>query len=131
MGDLIMKLPTDNVVMPPEERDNFLMLFPDDNTIQNNNMTMPQPSMTNNTMEQTSSHVQKRQEMNTKKLKKEVMSLTLFIAVFFILNLPYVKNMIVEYIPMCHKSWIATHLVQAILFAFILWIVINSEYSRV
>jgi hypothetical protein len=57
--------------------------------------------------------------------------LTLFISVFFILNIPYVKNLIVEYIPMCHKSWIATHLVQAILFAFILWIVVNSEYSRV
>lgn len=131
MGDLIMKLPTDNVVMPSEERENFLMLFPDDNVIQNNNaVSIPQPS-NNNSMEQTSSNVQKRQEMNTQKLKKEVMSLTLFIAVFFILNLPYVKNMIVEYIPMCNKSWIATHLVQAILFAFILWIVINSEYSRV
>lgn len=131
MGDLIMKLPTDNVVMPSEERENFLMLFPDDNATQKNNaVSIPQPS-NNNSMEQTSSNIQKRQEMNTQKLKKEVMSLTLFIAVFFILNLPYVKNMIVEYIPMCNKSWIATHLVQAILFAFILWIVINSEYSRV
>lgn len=130
MGDLIIKLPTDNVVMPSEERENFLMLFPDDNTIASNPVSMPQPS-NNSSMEQTSSHVQKRQEMNTQKLKKEVMSLTLFIAVFFILNLPYVKNMIVEYIPMCNKSWIATHLVQSILFAFILWIVINSEYSRV
>ena len=127
-----MKLPTDNVVMPPEERENFLMLFPDDNSIQNNNITMPQSSVnTNTTLEQTSSSVQKRQNMNTQKLKKEVMSLTLFIAVFFILNLPYVKNLIVEYIPMCHKSWIATHLVQAIIFAFILWIVVNSEYSRI
>lgn len=131
MGDLIMKLPTDNVVMPSEERENFLMLFPDNNATQKNNaVSIPQPS-NNNSMEQTSSNIQKRQEMNTQKLKKEVMSLTLFIAVFFILNLPYVKNMIVEYIPMCNKSWIATHLVQAILFAFILWIVINSEYSRV
>lgn len=130
MGDLIMKLPTDNVVMPSEERENFLMLFPDDNAIANNPVSMPQPT-NNNSMEQTSSHVQKRQEMNTQKLKKEVMSLTLFIAVFFILNLPYVKNLIVEYIPMCNKSWIVTHLVQAILFAFILWIVVNSEYSRV
>lgn len=130
MGDLIMKLPTDNVVMPSEERENFLMLFPDDNAIANNPVSMPQPT-NNNSMEQTSSHVQKRQEMNTQKLKKEVMSLTLFIAVFFILNLPYVKNLIVEYIPICNKSWIVTHLVQAILFAFILWIVVNSEYSRV
>jgi hypothetical protein len=91
-----------------------------------NTVSMPQP------MEQTSSsHTQKRQEMTTQKLKKEVLSLTLFIVVFFVLNLPYVKKMIVEYIPMCNKSWIATHLVQAVLFAFILWIVINSEYSRV
>ena len=132
MGDLIMKLPTDNVVMPTEERENFLMLFPDNdataNTNMNNALSIPQPS---NPMEQTSSDVQKRPEVATQRLKKEVMSLTLFIAVFFILNLPYVKNMIVEYIPMCHKSWIATHLVQAVLFAFILWIVINSEYSRI
>lgn len=124
-----MKLPTDNVVMPPEERENFLMLFPDEKPFQNN---ISMPSQTNNnTIEQTSTDVQKRQDLNTRKLKKEVLSLTMFIAVFFVLNLPYVKNLIVEYIPMCHKSWIATHLVQAILFAFILWIVINSEYSRV
>lgn len=53
-----------------------------------------------------------------------------FVVVFFVLNLPYVRGLITEYIPMCHKSWMLTHLVQAIVFAFVLWIVINSEYAR-
>lgn len=129
MGDLILKLPTDNVMMPVEERDNFLMLFPDEKSPAQDMAVPSQPQQ--NTMENTSASVQNRHEKNTQKLKKEVLSLSLFIVVFFILNLPYVKKLIVEYIPMCGKSWIATHLVQAVLFAFILWIVINSEYSRV
>jgi len=135
MGDLILKLPTDNVMMPVEERDNFLMLFPDEKSPGQDMAAVPMPPQPQppqqNTMEDTSANVQRRPVKNTQKLKKEVLSLSLFIAVFFILNLPYVKNLIVEYIPMCSKSWIATHLVQAVLFAFILWIVINSEYSRV
>ncbi len=128
MGDLIMKLPTDNVVMPLEERDHFRMLFPEEQPVGDSTST-PQ-SETATTATETSVHVQKQLERNTQKLKKEVMSLTLFIAVFFLLNLPFVKNKIMEYIPYCHESGIATHLVQAILFALILWIVVNSEYSR-
>ena len=120
MGDLIMRLPTDNVVMPPEERDNFRMLFPEE----------APPSSSDNTAASTTT-VARPPEKNTQKLKKEVMSLALFIGVFFLLNLPYVKNLIMEYVPICSRSWIATHLVQAILFAFVLWLVINSEYSRV
>jgi len=116
MGDLIQKLPTDNVVMPPEEKDNFLMLFPDEP-----HDLKSSPAQAEKTTNYTSS---------TQKLKKEVLSLLMFIAIFFILNLPFVKKLIVEYIPFCSKSWIATNLVQAITFAFILWLVINSEYSR-
>lgn len=121
MGDLIIKLPSDNVVMPPEERENFLMLFPDEEKFQQNN----------DTPQQTPFQQKTPSADPTKKLKKEVISLFMFIVIFFILNLPYVKKLIVEYIPLCYKSWIATNLVQAIIFAFILWIVINSEYSRV
>lgn len=120
MGDLIQKLPTDNVVMPPDEKDNFLMLFPDESALKNNpapNQAEP-PQKTVN------------YSSSTQKLKKEVLSLFMFISIFFILNLPYVKKLIVEYIPLCNKSWIAANLVQAITFAFILWLVINSEYSR-
>ena len=129
MGDLIMKLPTDNVVMPPEERDHFLMLFPDEET-PSQTVSMPQ-SLPQQNIHQTSNQVQKKQERNIQKLKREVLSLVLFIAIFFILNLPFVKNLITEYIPLCSKSWIATHVVQATLFALILWLVVNSEYSRV
>jgi hypothetical protein len=115
MGDLIQKLPTDNVVMPPEEKDNFIMLFPDE----------PHELKSSPAEKTTTNYTP-----STRKLKKEVFSLLMFIAIFFILNLPFVKKLIVEYIPLCGKSWIATNLVQAITFAFILWLVINSEYSR-
>jgi uncharacterized protein Smg (DUF494 family) len=124
MGDLIQKLPTDNLVMPTEEKENFLMLFPDE-------MTIPEEQkvkISENTNTNTNPRIYNG--ASTNKLKKEMTSLLLFVAVFFILNLPQVKRLIVEYIPMCNKSWIATNLVQAIVFAFVLWIVINSEYSR-
>lgn len=126
MGDLIQKLPTDNLVMPTEEKENFLMLFPDE-------MTIPEEQkvkISENTNTNTNTNPRIYNGASTNKLKKEMTSLLLFVAVFFILNLPQVKRLIVEYIPMCNKSWIATNLVQAIVFAFVLWIVINSEYSR-
>lgn len=119
MGDLIQKLPTDNVLMSQEESDNFSMLFP-------NEQEIPQDDIGIKT-----SNVQTKYEASTRKLKKEILGIFMFIAIFFILNLPHVKKLIVEYIPLCSKSWIATHLVQAIIFAFILWMVVNSEYSRV
>jgi len=120
MGDLIQKLPTDNVLMSQEENENFLMLFPNDQEI-------PQ----DNEIGVKTSNVQSKYDASTRKLKKEILGIFMFIAIFFILNLPHVKKLIVEYIPLCNKSWIATHIVQAIIFAFILWMVINSEYSRV
>lgn len=114
MGDLIQRLPTDNTPLTAEEKENFNMLFPQEEQCQ-------QPSQPQN---------QQKQPPPPQKLKREVFVLFSFVVVFFVLNLPYVKGLIVEYIPMCHKSWVLTHLVQAVVFAFVLWIVINSEYAR-
>lgn len=114
MGDLIQKLPTDNIQLTQEERENFTMLFPNEYQ-QQQPQALSSPKLPN----------------QPHKLKKEFISIALFIAVFFLLNLPYIKNLIIEYIPMCNKSWILTNMVQAIVFAFILWIAVNAEYSRV
>lgn len=116
MGDLILKLPTDNVVMPPEERDNFLMLFPEQQREETNVSTTEIPMTPLAPPE--------------KKLKQEIVNVVIFIGIFFILNLPQVRNLLVEYIPMCHKSWILTNLIQAIIFAFSLWLCLNAEYSK-
>lgn len=113
MGDLIQKLPTDPILLSQEETETFRMLFPEEQAA----VAPPQPN--------------KPLPNPPHKLKKEVLTVSLFLLVFFVLNVPYVKTLITEYIPMCHKSWILTNLVQAILFAFILWIVLNAEYSRV
>lgn len=117
MGDLIQKLPTDNILLTQEERENFIMLFPNE---QSSSYQQPQPQP-----------LPPNPASGPQKLKKEFMSIALFIAVFFLLNMPYIKNLIVEYIPMCNKSWIVANIVQAIVFAFILWIAVNAEYSRV
>ena len=113
MGDLIQKLPTDNVVMPPEERENFVMLFPEQQSSQATPvLTTPLPT-------------------HDKKLKQEIVNVVIFVGLFFLLNLPHVRNLLMEYIPMCHKSWILTNLIQAILFAFLLWLCLNAEYSKI
>lgn len=112
MGDLIQKLPTDSIQMPPEERENFLLLFPEE-------QVMPAAVQSSSP-----------QDATARNLKKEIMTLSMFILVFFVLNLPFVKNLLVEYIPLCHKSWIMTNLLQAIVFAFVLWLFLNAEYSR-
>ena len=112
MGDLIQRLPTDNTPLTQDEKENFVMLFPQEEQAQPQLQQLQPPPPPPH------------------KLKKEVFVLFSFVVVFFVLNLPYVKGLIVEYIPMCHKSWMLTHLVQAIVFAFVLWIVINSEHAR-
>lgn len=114
MGDMIQKLPTDNIQMPLDERENFMMLFPEEQQSQQN--------------QQESKPIEKK---DVQQLRKEFISIFLFMVVFFLLNVPYVKNLIIEYIPMCNKSWFLTNLVQSIIFAFVLWIIINAEYSRV
>lgn len=125
MGDLIQKLPTDNHPMPPEEKENFVMLFPDDKG--SPSVVVPQQQQNQSLQQQPfSSQYDQKQ-----KLKKEILTVLMFVVVFFVLNIPQVKNLIVEYIPMCHKSWMITNAVQAVVFAFILWVILNSEYSRV
>ena len=114
MGDMIQKLPTDNIQMPLDERENFMMLFPEEQ------------------QQETCNQQQKPTEKkDVQQLRKEFISIFLFMVVFFLLNVPYIKNLIVEYIPMCNKSWFLTNLVQSVIFAFILWIIINADYSRV
>jgi hypothetical protein len=112
MGDLIQKLPTDNTPMTVEERENFSMLFPPTQE------QYVQPPATTPLRDP------------RKNLKREFFSILMFVVVFFVLNLPYVRGMIEEYIPICNKSWALTNLVQATVFAFILWIVMNSEHAR-
>lgn len=113
MGDMIQKLPTDNIQMPKEEAENFVMLFPDQYQEAAADPSLP------------------KGKKDSRQLRKEFVSIFLFMAVFFILNIPYIKKLIMEYIPMCSKSWILTNIVQSIIFAFVLWIIINAEYSRV
>lgn len=122
MGDLIQKLPTDSTPLPPDEKQNFIMLFPEE--------TQPNPHVVSPPQKQQSSF-SSCDKTSPQKLKKEVLSLFMFILIFFLLNLPFVKQLFVEYIPLCSKSWMFTNLLQAIVFAFVLWIIINSEYSRV
>lgn len=121
MGDLIQKLPTDSMPLPPEEKQNFLMLFPpsvQEKPMSNELLPQQKPSLQGN-------------RMTSHKLKKEFYSVFLFVLVFFLLNVPYVKQLLIEYIPLCSKSWMITNLLQAIIFALVLWLILNSEYSRI
>lgn len=130
MGDLIQKLPTDSIQLSSEEHQNFFMLFPPTEEEQ------PQPPPSPPQPAVYPPHQQylpkeKNNNRTTQNLKKECTSVFLFILVFFLLNVPYVKQILVEYIPLCSNSWIITNLLQAIIFALVLWLIINSEYSRV
>jgi hypothetical protein len=122
MGDLIQKLPTDSVPLPPEEKQNFFMLFPP---------SVQEKPPSNEVPQQQQSPPSQGNKMTTQKLKKECCNVFLFVLVFFILNVPYVKQLLMEYIPLCSKSWMVTNLLQAIIFALVLWLILNSEYSRV
>lgn len=114
MGDLIHKLPIDDTPVMMEERENFIMLFPEED--QSTDVVYSNSAPIKNVQN---------------KLKKEVAGIFVFIIVFFLLNLPFVKDIVQEYIPMCNKSWILTNFVQSIIFALVLWIVMNAKYSRV
>ena len=127
MGDLIQRLPTDEIQLPNEEQENFALLFgveeqeppPRRRQQQQFIEDMPPPSQT-----------ARMGRKNTRHLKREFISVFSFIIVFFILNLPVVKSLIQGYIPLCNKSWIATNVVQSILFGFVMWMVVNFDYSR-
>lgn len=123
MGDLIQKLPTDSVPLPPEEKQNFFMLFPPSVQEKPPSNELPPPPSQPQSLQ--------GNRMTAQKLKKECCSVFLFVLVFFLLNVPYVKQLLMEYIPLCSKSWMITNFLQAIIFALVLWLILNSEYSHV
>lgn len=123
MGDLIQRLPTDDIFLPKEEKVNFELLFGDNNgTPQDVRVDIGGGGA------KTTFH-----EMHPEPVvvqKKEVISVLAFFVVFFVMNTPWVVELIHSYIPLCSKSWIATNCVQSLLSACILYFILNFNYSR-
>lgn len=119
MGDLIQKLPTDSTPLMKEEKENFSMLFPEEQQPNQHAVVV-----TTARRKETSSTTCGR------KLQKELLLMALFFGTFFVMSLPQTRETIREYIPMCAKSWIITNAVQSLIFTVVLWIVLNSEYIR-
>lgn len=125
MGDLIQRLPTDDIRLPSEEKANFELLFGD--TSSDNNVQIdigpPEPMKKNVRFHEV-------QPDSVAAQRKEVISVVAFFVVFFVINLPWVVEAIHSYIPLCAKSWVATNGVQSLVAACILYFILNFNYSR-
>lgn len=122
MGDLIQRLPMDDIFLPKDERANFQLLFGDEDHSQE------QRGTDGNDSDQRQS-ARDRQEP-TALHKKEFISIIAFFVIFFLMNTPWVQQMIQCYIPLCSKSWIATNCVQSLIAAFVLYFILNLNYCR-
>lgn len=113
MGDLIHKLPTDEIVISGEDKESLLLLFgakekkeepPEQDAVAT--VVLPRSG----------------------ELAREGVLILTYIFCFFIMSLEWVDNLLRVYIPLCKNSWIMRHLVKAVLFALIVWIVVNRVY---
>lgn len=114
MGDLIQRLPTDEICLSEEEKHTFTLLFGKDTNKEKEN-----------------NDVQVINEIpSIRELRKEIIHLCIFVIVIFIINTPIFIQIVKTYIPLCQNSWVATCLVQAVIASGFIWFIINLSYSK-
>jgi len=120
MGDLIHKLPTDEIVISGEDKESLLLLF----GAKEEKQELPKTEPDTEVVDAAPTVILPR----SGELAREGVLILTYILCFFIVSLQWVDDLLQVYIPLCKNSWIVRHLVKAVLFALILWIVVNRVY---
>jgi ABC-type uncharacterized transport system permease subunit len=112
MGDLIHKLPTDEILMNSDEKEGLVLLFGQKD--KDAPMTADIPE-----------HITIDKQTA---LAHEIFLLLLFICLFFLVSLRFIDGLLENYIPFCKNLWIMRNFIKAIIFAIILWVILNRTH---
>jgi hypothetical protein len=134
MGDLIQKLPMDEIRLSTNEMDGIKMLFgttdsqpppppPPPPPIQQAPPVHPTVPATVATAVASPPSTE-----SCRKMSQEVMAILLTSGIFFVFCLPVLDGVLDAFVPLCKNSWIVRTAVKSILFGLIIWIFVNRQY---
>ena len=132
MGDLIRKLPTDDVQLSKEEKENFILLFGEE---EEETISPPPPIRTATPIpENPKRPLPVPTTMNPSPapvlLKKELFQVAILSGLFFFFNLSLVDSLFQNYIPLCKSSEITRTVIKSVVFGIALWVLINFRYIQ-
>lgn len=134
MGDLIQKLPTDQEQLTLEEKENFRLLFGEEEQRPISQPSPISPPLRTSTVlpenpKRPTPVASSLQPSSSSMLKKEMFQVAILAGIFFLFQLPLVNSLFQTYIPLC-KSDLICNVVKAIVFGIVLWVLINFKYIR-
>lgn len=129
MGDLIFQLPTDEIVVSKEDRDNAVLLFGSkkQERIQSAPIQESVPPATTIDVPLPATvapHAYLR-------LRRELTGFVVYMCLFFIAGIPVIDAVLIKFVPLCGKSWIVRAVLKAFLLSLIVWIMNNSRFLKV
>lgn len=127
MGDLIHKLPMDEIQVTIEEKDGLKMLF--GNPPSPSPLPVSPPPSTIASLPQAPAPSSSSPEVSTYvKMSREFMAILLTAGIFFLFSIPMIDGILNTFVPLCKNSWIVRNSVKAIVFGLIIWIFVNRNY---
>jgi hypothetical protein len=139
MGDLIQKLPMDELEISREETDSILLLF-GKKEIQDASLPTPssptiRPTSTSTSLPPTQStpptpptRLSTTTQPPPPEIMKELMAILIYSIVVFFFMIPYIDELFVGFIPLCKNSWIIRNAIKAIVTAIIAWMIVNRRH---
>ena len=135
MGDLIHKLPMDEIQVTIEEKDGLKMLFGNAPPPPAPPAPMPPAPMPAPPAAPVAAPVVPQApppetvtESTYSKMSKELMVILLTAGIFFLFSIPMIDGVLNTFIPLCKNSWIVRNSVKAVIFGLIVWIFVNRNY---
>lgn len=120
MGDLIHKLPTDEIIPNKDEADGILLLFGNKKKEEEENAPPAAAAATSSSDPVI--------EADRPQLAQEAVSIAMYAVCFFVLSLKWIDQIMQDYIPLCKNSWIIRDVLKSAIFGLLLWILLNRTY---
>lgn len=135
MGDLIQKLPTDEVQLSREEKQNFKLLFGEEEVQPimpppPSRLSTPLPERPKRPLPVPTALSPPTPVSNSFLLKRELFQIVILTVIFFVFQFSFVDNLFQNYVPFCKSSEIIRNVVKALVLAVVMWVLINSKYIR-
>jgi len=132
MGDLIQKLPMDEIRLSSNEMDGIKMLFGTTDA-QSPPAQPPPPAAAMPATVVAPAAVAPAvapppSTESCRKMSQEVMAILLTSGIFFMFCLPVLDGVLDAFVPLCKNSWIVRTAIKSILFGLIIWIFVNRQY---
>lgn len=128
MGDLIHKLPMDEIQVTIEEKDGLKMLFGNAPPPPAPIPPAAPPSPPAASVVAPAPPPETVTESTYSKMSKELMVILLTAGIFFLFSIPMIDGVLNTFIPLCKNSWIVRNSVKAVIFGLIVWIFVNRNY---